>query len=154
MDKKRNLFLWLSFTVFILSVIAVILHMVFSYYRVKTDFPNDTQRITDELVAMVFVSACITVPCLGSQLSCIRSVYRTLKYKPRGVVKICWLVSAILSFSAFVFLVLTFTGVLDFTKDSGSLKLQETVLLLTGWPIVIMSLILGSVPMKKKGDYK
>ena len=42
-----------------------------------------------------------------------------------------------------------FVGVLDFTKDSGSLKLQETVLLLTGWPVVIVTFVLGSIPIKQ-----
>ena len=42
-----------------------------------------------------------------------------------------------------------FAGVLDFTQDSGSLKLQETVLLLTGWPVVIVSFVLGSMPVKQ-----
>ena len=89
------------------------------------------------------------IPALLLELSCIRSVYRILKHNPRGAAKICLLISAILSLSAFVFQVLMFVGVLDFTKDSGSLRLQETVILLTGCPVAIVSFVLGSLPIKK-----
>jgi len=91
------------------------------------------------------------IPTLFLELSGIRSVYRILKHQPRDAVRICLLISAILSFSAFVFQALMFAGVLDFTKDSGSIKLQETVLLLTGWPVVIISFVLG-INRKKQDD--
>lgn len=150
MGKKRNLFLWLSFTVFILSVIAVILHMFFSYYQVKTDFPNDTQRITDELVAMVFVSACITVPCLGSQLSCIRSIYKVFKHRPQGFVKICYVVSFVVAFLAFSFHWLNFFGFINLEAFRPEENFTVTLQMCIQWPVFIASFILGSIPMKHK----
>ncbi len=123
------------------------------YYEFKTTSstlsPNDVIRFEYAFDIELFAYMLFGIPALLLELSCIRSVYRILKYDPRGAVKICLLISAILSFSAFVFQVLMFVGVLDFTKDSGSLKLQETVLLLTGCPVAIVSFVLGSLPIKK-----
>lgn len=123
------------------------------YYDFKatssTLSPNDLIHFEYGFVIELFAHILLGIPSLLSELSCIRSVYRILKYQPRDTVRIRLLISAILSFFAFVFQVLMFVGVLDFTKDSGSLKLQETVLLLTGWPVVIVTFVLGSIPIKQ-----
>ena len=104
--------------------------------------PNDLIHFEYGFVIELFAYVLFGIPALLLELSGIRSVYRILKYQPRGAVKICLLIAAILSFSAFLFQALMFTGVLDFTQDSGSLKLQQTVLLLTGLPVVLVSFVL------------
>ena len=152
--KKHRLFLWISLAFFALSLVIFLVEIVLSYHEFKTTSstlsPNDLIRFEYAFVLELFAYIMLGIPALLVELSCIRSVYRILKYEPNGTIRICWLISALLSFSAFVFQVLIFTGVLDFTKDSGSLKLQETVLLLTGWPVVIVSFVLGSI--RKKQD--
>ena len=141
------MFLWIGLAFFALSFVLFLLEAVLLYYDFKTISstlsPNDLIRFEYAFVTELFAYIMFGLPALLMELSCIRSVYRILKYKPLGTIKICWLTSAILSFSAFVFQALMFAGVLDFTKDSGSIKLQETFLLLTGWPVVIVSFILG-----------
>jgi hypothetical protein len=145
--KKSSIFLWSSLSVFALSLIAFFVKIALLYYDFKTTTPalspNDIIRFEYNFVIELFAYILFGTPALLLELSGIRSTYRILKYNPHGACRICLLISAILSFSAFVFQTLMLAGVLDFTKDSGSLKLQETVLLLTGWPVVIVSFLLG-----------
>ena len=140
--KKTSIFLWSSLSVFALSLIAFFVKIALIYYDFKTATqtlsPNDLISFEYNFVIELFAYILFGIPALLLELSGIRSAFRILKYKPHGVSKICLLISAILSFSAFVFQVLMFTGILNFTRDSGSIKLQETVLLLTGLPIVII----------------
>lgn len=151
--KKSRVFLWISLSFFALSLVVFFVKIVLLYYDFKatssTLSPNDLIHFEYGFVIELFAHILLGIPSLLSELSCIRSVYRILKYQPRDTVRIRLLISAILSFFAFVFQVLMFVGVLDFTKDSGSLKLQETVLLLTGWPVVIVTFVLGTIPIKQ-----
>ena len=152
--KKYQLFLWIGLAFFALSFVLFLLEAVLLYYDFKTISstlsPNDVIRFEYNFVIELFAYIMFGVPILLLELSCIRSVYRILKYKPLGTIRICWLISAILSFLAFVFQTLLFVGILDFTKDSGSIKFQETFLLLTGWPVVIISFILGTKRKKTR----
>ena len=152
--EKHQLFLWISLVVFALSFVIFLVEIVSLYYEFKTTSstlsPNDLIRFEYAFVVELSWYIMLGAPALLVELSCIRSVYRILKYEPHGFIRICWLISSILSFSAFVFLALMFTGVLDFTKESGSTKLQDTVLLLTEWPVVVVSFVLGSI--RKKQD--
>ena len=83
------------------------------------------------------------------ELSCIRSIYRILKYEPKGIIRICWLVSAVLSFSAFVFQILVFTGVVDLLEGRTNVALLGYSLLLTEFPVVIVSFLLCSIHKKQ-----
>ena len=102
--KKCRLFLWISFILFTLSVISVISSGILSYCEVKTEFPNnEDRRLSDELVAIAFVSIWMTIPCLASELSFIRSICKILKYRPTGYIKICYIISSISAFVAVSF---------------------------------------------------
>lgn len=153
--KNHQLFLWISLVFFSFSLVLFLLEIVLLYYDFKTTSstlsPNDFIKFEYDFVVELFAYIILGIPTLLLELSGIRSVYLILKHKPRDAIKICLLISAILSFSIFVFQALMFTGVLNFTKDSGSIKLQEIVLLLTGWPIVIVSFVLG-INRKKQDD--
>ena len=156
--KKTSIFLWISLSFFALSLIVFFIKIALLYYEFKTTSStlstNDVIRFEYNFVIELFAYIMFGIPALLLELSGIRSVYRMLKHRPRDAVRICWLISAILSFSAFVFQALMFAGVLDFTKDSGSVKLQEIVLLLTGLPVAIASFVLGYTPAKQKGEIK
>ncbi len=153
-NKKSRLFLWISLSFFALSLVVFFVKIALLYYDFKatssTLSPNDLIHFEYAFVMELFAYILFGMPALLLELSGIRSVYRILKHQPRDAVRICLLISAILSFSAFVFQTLMFAGVLDFTQDSGSIKLQETFLLLTGLPVVIVSFVLGSIPIKQK----
>lgn len=146
-SKKVRLFLWISFIIFALSVIAVVLSMIVSYYKVKTDFPNDNMRVTNELVAMVIVSVCVIIPAFGSELSLIRSIYKILKHAPIGYVKVCYSISYLLAFLALAFLCLMFFGLISFVGEGGQ-NYAVYVLMFTEWPAFMLSFILGSIPIK------
>ena len=157
-NKKSRLFLRISLAVFALTLILFFVKMAVGYSEFKTTSstlsPNDLVHFEYAFVIELFAYLFFGTPALLLEICGIRSVYRILKHQPRGSAKICWLISAILSFSAFVFQALMFTGVLDFTKDSGSVRLQEIVLLLTGLPVAIASFVLGYTPAKQKGEIK
>ena len=146
-NKKSRLFLWISLSFFALTVIAVISSMIVSYYNVKTAFPNDDRRVTDELVAIAFVGVWMAVPSLGSELSFIRSVYKMLKHEPKGCIKTCYIISSLLAFIAFAFFHLFCFRLIGFVGEDGY-NYAPTVLLFTQWPTCILSFILGSVPIK------
>ena len=152
-SKKPRLFLWISLSFVALSFVTLLVKIALLYCEFKamssTLSLNDLIHFEYGFVLELFAYVLFGIPALLLELCGIRSVYRILKYQPRGAVKICLLIAAILSFSAFVFQALMFAGVLDFTQDSGSLKLQETVLLLTGLPVVLVSFVLGSIPVKQ-----
>ena len=153
--KKTSFFLWSSFSVFVLSLIVFFVKIALLYNDFKTTTPvlspNDLIRFQYAFVIELFAYITFGIPALLLELSAIRSTYRILKYNPHGASRICLSISAILSFSAFVFQVLMFTGILNFTQNSGSIRLQETVLLLTGLPVVIISFVLGT-SLKKQDD--
>ena len=158
MNKKSRLFLWIGLSFFALSLVLFFVKIALSYYDFKAASsalsPNDLIHFEYAFVIELFAYILFGIPIFFLELSSIRSVYRILKYQPRDAAKVRLLISAILSFSAFVFQALMFTGVLDFTQDSGSLKLQEIILLLTGLPVAIASFVLGYTPAKQKGEIK
>lgn len=151
-NKKSKLFLRISLAFFALSVIAVIICIIVSYGRIKTDFPNDPDRVVEEFIWLLFCNMILVFPIFAVELSCIRSVYKILKHEPKGLVKICYLISAILSFSAFVLQCLIFTGLINFVLESGDTSIRDTLLLLTEWPVFIVSFALGSVHKKRDSN--
>lgn len=82
------------------------------------------------------------------ELSCIRSIYKFSKHETHGTTDACYIISADLAFAALVFRRLIFFGAIDLIGETGSVKLQENVLMLAGLPIIIISFILGSIPSK------
>ncbi len=149
--RKHQLFLWISFALFALSFMFFLVKIVVLYNEFKatssTLSPSEYAFGID-LFAYVFFGT----PALLMELSCIRSVYKLLRYEPSGKVKVCYFISAIITLAAFVFQYLIFFGTVDFSYGPGRVKLQENVLLLTGWPVIIVSFILGSIPMKRTED--
>ena len=151
--KKASIFLWISLSVFALSLIVLFVKLALLYYEFQTTSSalssNDFIRFEYNFIVELFAYIIFGTPALLLELSGIRSIYRILQYNPQGSSRICLVISAILSFLAFVFQILMFAGVLDFTQESGSIKLQETVLFLTGWSSVIISFVLGSISKKQ-----
>ena len=155
-NKKPRLFLWISLSFVALSFVTLLVKIALLYCEFKatssTLSPNDLIHFEYGFVLELFACVLFGIPTLLLELCGIRSVYRILKYRPRNTAKIRLLISAILSFSAFAFQALMLAGVLNFTADSGSVKLQEILLLLTGLPIAIVSFVLGSIPAGHDGD--
>ena len=98
MQKKSKLFLWISFVFFSLSVIAILLNLISSFYEIKSAFPNDDLQVMNEFGLTLILAIVLMCPFLGSELSLIRSVYRILKHNPNGSVKVCYAISSVLAF--------------------------------------------------------
>lgn len=146
-NKKSRLFLWVSLALFALSAIAVFISIIASYCQIGQSHPGDNISGFMEFIAL-FAYVCLMIPVLGSELSFIRSVYKILKHKPTGVVKICYLISAILSFSVLVFLCLIYVGLINF--DGNNAPIDSFIL--TEWLFLIVSLVLGSIHKKNPVD--
>ena len=141
--QKSKIFLYISLAVLALLAVTVITDITLKYYQIQNDFANDVRMANDLTVSLIMVAVFFIIPIFIVGLSCIRSVYKILQYEPNGFAKTCYLISAIVSFSAFLFLLLWLLGWIDFKTG-----IKELILLLTEWPIIIVSFILGSIPIK------
>ena len=142
-NKKARLFLWISLAVFALSAIAVLISSIELYYELLV-YPPPNDPIREFMPGFeLFVYIFIMVSVLAIELSCIRSVYKILRHEPKGIVKICYWISAILSFSAFVFLCLCFVGVIGNENEADMLLIIQP-------PVIIISFVLSSIPIKHK----
>ena len=148
-NKKWRIFLLVSFAFFAISVIAVISSIIVSYYEIKADFPNDNIRVINEFGYGLIIALALIFPFLGSELSGIRSVYKILKYEPRGLVKICYIISSLSAFFAVVFFYIASFGLISFVEDGGY-NYTATVLLFTEWPTFVLSFVLGSISHKTR----
>ena len=149
-NKKLRIFLWISWTLFVLSITMLVISIAETYYNLKMVFPNDDLKLMNELVPSILVCALTMIPCIGSEVSFIRGGYKVLKFKPVGFVRICYIVSCSVAFIVTVFQWLVFCGLVDLEKIGSSENLEITVLLLIGWPIFIITFLLGSIPIKRQ----
>ena len=145
--KKCRVFLLISFILFILSVIAVISSIFISYYKIKSDFPNDARRVMEEFGFGLIMAFLLIPPFLGLELSFIRSTYKILKHKPQKCIKILYIISSCLSLFTISFFLLASFGLINFTENNGNDHTIE-ILILTLWPSFLLSFILGSIPQK------
>lgn len=155
--KKHQLFFWVGLALFIASLAFYLVGMGLLVREAQTEtlppsYPSDIEQYRQEAVFATFVYIVLVGPSLLVELSCIRSVYRILKYEPKGIIRICWLFSAVLSFSAFVFQILVFRGVVDLTSGRTTVSLKVNSLLLTEIPVAIVSFLLCSIHKKQNHD--
>ena len=148
-SKKGKTFLFISLAFWALMAIGVVINTVSTYYQIQAAFVNDPRRIREEIVWLLFSVIVLVVPVFMVALSGIRSTYKLLKHRPTGPVKICYLISAIVSFAAFLWQALIYFQVTSFILPYFSMKTQDIILLLPGLPSLIVSFILGSIPIKR-----
>ena len=145
-NKKCRLFLWISLIVFACSVIVVLGCFIESYNQIKTD--PDT--LTGDFFLVLLFGIAMVAPILALELSCIRSAYKILKHAPKGAIKMCYMISAILAFLTFVFQWLILFGVIRFDHVEYEF-ISRDILLFVGWPVFILSFVLGSICKKQDG---
>ena len=152
-NKKSKVFLYISFVFFSLTVIEVFASGIWEYHQVQETFANDPRRITEWISCMKVILFILIIPVLALELSGIRSTYKLLKYKPKGIVKICYLISASLAFLAVAFHWLISIGLInfEFIKPIENYRGNFTIylLLFIEWPSLILSFVLGSIPIKR-----
>ena len=148
-SRKHTIFLVISLAVFLASTIAVTIY----YCKAIAELNRILSEVTDtqERVGLeegVFWSFFFTIAVLGAELSFIRSVYKTLKHKPRKWIGICYLVSAFFAFLSVAFYCLVVLEVFNFASANGR-DYTGDVYLLTFWPWFLISFALGSIPVKQ-----
>ncbi len=149
-NKKARLFLWISLAVFALSAVAVLISSIELYYELLVYPPPNAPSREFMPGFELFVYIFIMVPALAIELSCIRIVYKILKYEPKGIVKIFYFILAILSISLFIFQYLIVVGAINIENMGNIPNFTATVLIFTQWPVFILSFVLGSIPIKYK----
>ena len=142
-NKKLKIFLCIALIFFTLTVVLTVNDLQMEYYQIKSDFSDDYKILTHSTAVLYAVAIVFVFPIFAVELSCIRSVYKLLKYNPCGVIKVCYLISAILSFLSFTLYCLIHLKIVGFKTG-----VRESVLLVIEWPIFIVSFILGSIPIK------
>ena len=149
MPKKNKLFLSISFAIFSLSVIAILLNLIASYCEIRNAFPNDNIQVMNEFGLTLILAIILMCPFLGSELSLIRSVYKILKHNPNGNVKVCYIISSVLAFLAIVLQCLVSAGLMNFGNVESGQNFTVYILLFTEWPLFVLSFILGSICHKR-----
>ena len=145
-NKKAKIFLCVGLICFLLTTIGVIIYNKLEYDRIQEAYANDWYEIKFQNAMMQLMLAWVIIPGLLVELSGIRSTYKLLKYKPKGNVKICYLISASLAFSAIAVVLLCYIGTLIINVSNFFLS----IMVITMWPSFIISFVLGSIPVKRK----
>ena len=145
-NKKAKIFLCVGLICFLLTTIGVIIYNTLLYDRIQEAYANDWYEFKIQNAMRLLMLCWVIIPGLLVELSGIRSTYKLLKYKPKGDVKICYLISASLAFLAIAVVLLCFVGLLII--NAGNFFLS--IIVITMWPSFIISFILGSIPIKRR----
>ena len=145
-NKKAKIFLCVGLICFLLTTIGVIICNKLAYDRIQEAYANDWYERKFQNAMMQLMLCWGIIPGLLVELSGIRSTYKLLKYKPKGDVKICYLISASLAFLAIAVVLLCYIGGLIIKVSNFFIS----IMIITMWPSFIISFIIGSIPIKHK----
>ena len=151
-NKKAKVFLYVGLICFLLTTVGVIIDTKLGFDRIQEAFANDPNSIRFETALMQLFLIWVMIPGLAVELSGIRSTYKLLKHKPKGTIKICYLISASLAFLAIAFVVLCCLGMLNLDRINPGMNFTFTMVVVTMWPSFIISFILGSIPIKRNKE--
>ena len=146
MEKKHRVFLGLGFSAFALSALWLVWILIKEYLRLQVDFPNDHAKVMNDFSFGILIVILCIAQGLALELSFIRSVYKTLKHELEGGVKACYVISVLLALIALVFLCFVLLAEIPDKKWILGFYPSE-ILMLTGWPVFLVSFILGSLPV-------
>ena len=149
-NKKAKIFLCVGLICFLLTTIGVIICNKLAYDRIQEAYANDWYERKFQNAMMQLMLCWGIIPGLLVELSGIRSTYKLLKYKPKGNVKICYLISASLAFLAIAVVLLCYIGALIIKAGNFFISMM----IITMWPSFIISFILGIIPVKHKKGMK
>ena len=148
-NRKSRVFLGVSLVLFVASVVEELIRAIREYHVLEAECGNDSRMMLEIQIGMTGAVVFILVPMFLLELSFIRSCYKLLKNQPHGAAKVCWILSEILAFSMFLLPWLQFHGIVDLNQLKIDIDTYD-VMLLFGFPLLLVSLILGSIPMKEK----
>ena len=148
-NRKSRVFLGVSLVLFAASVVEELIRAIREYHMLEAEYGNDSRMMLEVQYGTTVAVLVVFVPMFLLELSFIRSCYKLLKNQPHGAAKVCWILSAILAFSMFLLPWLQFHGIVDLNQLKIDIDIYD-VMLLFGFPLLLVSLILGSIPMKEK----
>lgn len=148
-NRKSRVFLGVSLVLFVASVVEELIWLISVYHMLEAEYANDSRMMLEVQVGLTGTVLFGLIPMFLFALSFIRSCYKLLKNQPHGAAKVCWILSAILAFSMFLLPWLQFHGIVDLNQLKIDIDIYD-VMLLFGFPLLLVSLILGSIPMKEK----
>ena len=149
MKKREKLVKSIGYTLISLTCIAIVISFV---YEIKTTPVNASfyKNPTMETTVIYFFFA---LPVIWEELLLLRSVYKLTCFSSRISAKICYIISIAVLCVALVFQLLVCTGVItDDIMPNGPTAASSRfagLILLTEWPVVFLSFILGSVKSGK-----
>ena len=148
-NRKSRVFLGVSLVLFAASVVEVLIRAIREYHMLEAEYGNDSRMMLEVQYGTTVAVLVVFIPMFLLELSFIRSCYKLLKNQPHGAAKVCWILSAILAFSMFLLPWLQFHGIVDLNQLKIDIDIYD-MMLLFGFPLLLVSLILGSIPMKEK----
>ena len=148
-NRKSRVFLCVSLVLFAASVVEVLIRIIGEYRLYEAKFANDSRMMLEVQYGTTVAVLVVFVPMFLLELSFIRSCYKLLKNQPHGAAKVCWILSAILAIPMFLLPWLQDHGIINLNRIENGIPLADAMLLF-GFPLLLMSLILGSIPKKEK----
>ena len=147
-NRKSRVFLGVSLLLFVASVVEVLIRAIREYHMLEAEYWNDSRMMLEVQYGTTVAVLVVFIPMFLLELSFIRSCYKLLKKQPQGAAKVCWILSAILAFPMFLLPWLQCHGIIDLNRIAPEFSFGDAMLLF-GFPLLLVSLILGSIPMKE-----
>ena len=148
-NRKSRVFLGVSLVLFVASVVEELIRLISVYHMLEAEYANDSRMMLEIQYGATVAVLVVFTPMFLLELSFIRSCYKLLKNQPQGATKVCWILSAILAFPMFLLPWLQYHGIIDLNRIENEIPFADAMLLF-GFPILLVTWILGSIPMKEK----
>ena len=148
-NRKSRVFLGVSLVLFAASVVEELIRIIGAYRWCAAEIANDSEMMLTLQVDVTGTVVFMIVPMVLFELSFIRSCYKLLKKQPQGAAKVCWILSAVLAFLMFLLLWLQLHGIVALDQLKTKISFISALLLFV-FPILLVTWIFGSIPMKEK----
>lgn len=147
MKKVRKIFLCIGLIIFAVSLVAFVIDAIMSAinsYSIALE--DDIYGTAGEWFWICLNIVLIPIPFLLSEISLIKNGYILLTNVQLKKRKIFCTISSILALSVIVMILLVKNGCFEYRASN--------TILLTLWPIVIASFVLGSIQKEKNLNFK
>ena len=123
-NRKSRVFVVVCIILLVASVAEVSILTISSYHRLAEEYANDFKAMLEIRYGATVTFLIMIIPMVLPEFSFIRSGYQLFKHQPRGAVKICLILSAILAF--LMALMVLFVG--NVTKDMALVNLFKAAI--------------------------
>ena len=144
-NRKSRVFVVVCIILLVASVAEVSILTISSYHRLAEEYANDFKAMLEIRYGATVTFLIMIIPMVLPEFSFIRSGCQLFKHQPRGAVKICLILSAILAFLMALMVLLWFHGIVSSDWDDG--------MFLSEFSVLLASLVLGSIRKKQDGGH-